>query len=61
MLRTLETVYKPLALVEQIDLEFVIPGDSNTYIDLYIKFYVRGKMVAGSGQDLDVTDTTRGQ
>ena len=34
---TVETVYKPLAPVEQNDLEFLIPGDSDTYIDLDIK------------------------
>ena len=36
----------------------MIPGDSGTYIDLDIKFYVRGKLVSGSGQDVDLTDTT---
>jgi hypothetical protein len=38
---TVETVYKPLVPVEQNLLEFLIPGDSDTYIDLYIKLYVR--------------------
>ena len=47
---TVETVYKPLAHVEQNDLEFLIPGDSDTYIDLDIKFYVRGKMVSSFGK-----------
>ena len=42
----------------QNDLKFVIPGDSDTYIDLDIKLYVRGKSVSRSGQDVDVTDTT---
>ena len=55
---TVETVYKPLAPVEQNDLEFLIPGDSDTYIDLDIKLYVRGKMVSSSGKDVDLTDTT---
>ena len=55
---TVETVYKPLAPVEQNDLEFSIPGDSDTYIDLDIKLYVRGKMFSSSGKDVDVTDTT---
>ena len=58
---TVETVYKPLAPVEQNDLEFLIPGDSDTYIDLDIKLYVRGKMVSSSGKDLDLTDNRRGQ
>jgi len=52
------TVYKPLAHVEQIDLEFLIPGDSDTYIDLDIKIYARGKMVSSSGKEVDLTDTT---
>jgi len=58
VLGTVETVYKPLALVEQNDLEFVIPGDSDNYIDLDIKLYVRGKLVSSSGKDVALTDTT---
>jgi hypothetical protein len=42
----------------QNELEIVIPGDSDTYIDLDIKLYVRGKLVSGSGNDVDLTDTT---
>ena len=34
---TVETMYKFLAPMEQNDLEFVIPGHSDTYIDLDIK------------------------
>ena len=55
---TVETVYKPLAPVEQNDRGFAIHGDSDTYIDLAVKLYVRGKLVLGSGQDLNVKDTT---
>jgi len=55
---TVETVYKSLAPVEQNDSEFLIPGDSDNYIDLDIKLYVRGKMVSISGKYLDLTDTT---
>jgi len=58
VLGTVETVYKPLALVERNDLEFVIHGDSDTYIDLDIKLYVRGKLVLSSGKNVDLTDTT---
>jgi hypothetical protein len=39
VLETIETVYKPIASVEQSDLEFLIPGDLDTYIDLDIKLY----------------------
>jgi hypothetical protein len=41
VLGTVETMYKPLAPVEQNDLEFVILGDSDTYIDLDIKLRSR--------------------
>ena len=41
VLGTVETVYKPFAPVEQNDMEFVIPGDSDTYIDLDIKLFSR--------------------
>jgi len=58
VLGTVETVYKTLAPVERIDLDFVIPGVSDTYIDLDIKLYVRGKLFSGSGTDVDGTRTT---
>ena len=58
VLGTVETVYKPIAPVDQNDLEFLIPSDSDTYIDLHIKFYVRGKLVSVAGKDVDLTDTT---
>jgi len=44
--------------VEQSDLEFFIPADSDTYIALDIKLYVRGKLVSGEGKDLDNKDFT---
>jgi len=37
VLGSVETVYKPLTTVEQKDLEFLIPGDTDTYIELGIK------------------------
>ena len=58
LLGTVETVYKPLAPLEQIDLEFLITGESDTYIDLDIKLYVLGKLVTSSGKDVDLTDTS---
>jgi len=58
VLRTGENVYKTFNTVEQNDLLFVIPSDSDTYIDLDIKLYVRGKLVSSSGKDVDITDTT---
>jgi len=54
---TIETAYKPIAPVEQNDLEFLIPGDDN-YIRLDIQLYVRGKLVSSSGNNVDVSDHT---
>ena len=42
--------------MEQNDLEFSIPGDSDTYIDLDIKLYVRGKIISSSVKYVDLTD-----
>jgi len=39
---TIETSYHPNASVAQNYLEFFIPADNDTYIDLDIKVYVRG-------------------
>jgi len=58
ILETVETVYKPIARVEQSDLEFLIPADTDTYVDLDIKLYVRGKLVSGEGKDLHNKDFT---
>ena len=58
ILETVETVYKPIAPVEQSDLELKVPADSDNYIDLYIKLYVRGKLVSAEGKDLNNTDFT---
>jgi hypothetical protein len=44
--------------VEQSDLEFLIPPEYDTYMDLNIKLYVRGKLTTGDGKDLDSTDFT---
>jgi hypothetical protein len=60
VLSTVETVYKTLAPMEQYDLEFLIPVDSDTYIDFLnsFKLYVRGQMVSSSAKDVDLTDRT---
>jgi len=58
VVETIETVYKPIAPVEQSDLEFLIPGDLDTYIDLDIKLYIRGKLISADGKDLEATDYT---
>jgi hypothetical protein len=58
--QTIDTIYKPVASVDQSDLEFAIPGDSDTYLDLDIKLFVKGKLVKPEGTALDNTDFTAG-
>jgi len=58
VLATIENAYKPIAPVDQNDLEYFIPADNETYIYLDIKIYVRGKLVPGSGNDVDNSDHT---
>jgi hypothetical protein len=58
ILETIEVPYKPIAPIDQNDLEFVITSDPNTYIDLDIELYVRDKITAADGKDLDNKDFT---
>ena len=51
-LETIETAYKPIASLDQSDLEFLIPADHDTYIDLNIQLYIRGKLVKADGTAL---------
>ena len=51
--------YKPIATVDQNDLEFFISGDSESYIDLD-KLYVKGRLLGADGKDLDASDFTAG-
>ena len=41
--RSIQIAYKPIAPVEGNDLEFFIPANNVTYIDIDIKLYVLGK------------------
>jgi len=43
-----EVAYKPITPVDQNDLEILIPADNDTYINLDIKEYVRGKLISAS-------------
>jgi len=52
--------YKPIATVDQNDLEFLIPGDTETYIDLDIKLFFRCKIFGADGKDLDASVFTAG-
>jgi hypothetical protein len=57
--QTIDTIYKPVASVDQSNLQFVIPGDPDTYLDLNIKLYVKDKLVKADGSGaLDNTDFT---
>jgi len=58
VLGTIETAYKPIAPVDQNHLEFVIPADKDNYIRMDIQLYVRGKLISGSRNDVDITDHT---
>jgi len=51
---------KPIASVDQNNLEFLVPGDNETYIDQDIKLFVRGKLIGADGKDLDASDFTAG-
>ena len=44
--------------MEQSDLEFVIPDDLDTYIDLDIKLYIRRKLISGDGKHMEARDFT---
>ncbi|GFG38260.1 hypothetical protein Cfor_08914 [Coptotermes formosanus] len=58
VLETTEVIYKPTAFVKQSDLKNLIPADNKTYIDLNIKLYIRGKLIAKNGTHLDSKDLT---
>ena len=57
---TPETIYKPIASIDQSDIEFLIPGDSETYIDLDLKLYIKGKLLKEDNTQLGDTDYTAG-
>ena len=58
MLETIETANKPITPLEQNDLEFLIPGNKDSYIRLDIQLYVRGKLVSSSENNVDFSDHT---
>jgi hypothetical protein len=53
-------VYKPIAPIDQSDLEFMIPADCDMYVDHDIKIYIRGKFTKADVTELDATDYTAG-
>jgi len=40
--------HKPIAMVDQNDLEFLVPGDNETYIDINFKLFVKGRLLGSS-------------
>ena len=57
---TIETIYKPIASIDQTDIEFLIPGDREKYIDLDLKLYIKGKLKKEGNTQLADTDYTAG-
>ena len=51
---------KPIASVDQTHIEFLNPGDSDTYNDLNLKLFIRGKIIKRDGTELAETDYTAG-
>jgi hypothetical protein len=49
-----------MAGVEPSHLEFVVPADNDTYINMNIHLYVKGKLTKADGTNLDATDFTAG-
>jgi len=55
---TNEIIFRPIASVDQSDLEFFIAAEHDTYEDLNIRQYFRGKLTRADGKDFDSTDFT---
>jgi len=53
---TTEVKYKLIASAGQSDLEFHFPADNDTYVDLNVRLYIRGKLKKVDGTNLDNTD-----
>jgi hypothetical protein len=58
VLQTRETLYKTMATVDPSDLQFVVPGDNESYIDLKVHIYIKGKLIKPEGTDFDATENT---
>ena len=52
------SIYKPIAALDKNVLEFVVPSDNESYIDLNIKLMVEGKLTKLDGTEFDNTDYT---
>ena len=54
----MKKIYRPIASVDQTDIEFVIPVDSDTYVELDLKLFVKGNLQSEDNADLPDTDYT---
>jgi hypothetical protein len=54
--QTTEIIYKPIASVDQNDLEFNITAENDTYVDPNIKLYIKGQLVKEDGTALGEKD-----
>ena len=55
---TIENIFRPIDSVGRRDLEFLIPGEDDTFIDLNIRLYFRIKLTTINGKDLESIDFT---
>jgi hypothetical protein len=55
---TIEVTYKPIATIDQTDLEFKILSDNDTYIDTNIQLFVSENLTKSDGKDLNSEDFT---
>jgi hypothetical protein len=53
---TTEIAYKTIAFIDQSHLEFLVPADNDTYADLNVQLYFRGKLVDADGAELEVSN-----
>lgn len=58
MLSSRVTHYKPIAAMDQSDLDYVIPSYPETCMDLVIRMSLRGKYLSQDGYALDPTVST---
>jgi hypothetical protein len=58
--KTNVVVYKPIAPIVQSDQEFLIPADSDMYVDPDIKVNICGKFTKADGSELASADCTAG-
>jgi hypothetical protein len=55
---TVDITYKPIATIDQTDLEFNLPACNETYIYTNIQLFVSGKLTTTDGKNLIADDYT---